>query len=112
MSAVRMLRVSCLQQTNFMEEPFRFFVEECDNLQVSASEYVYPHLMTMVLYQGLQLIHDTATFGSFTCSFLTQFRDEFSKLVTFSFPVLSGVAPKNIEVEDVSYIGRLAHRGH
>ncbi|THG96789.1 hypothetical protein EW026_g5098 [Hermanssonia centrifuga] len=50
------------EDTDFMEESFRPFVEECDSLQ------------------GIQVTDDTANFGSFTHTFLTRFRDEFVKL--------------------------------
>ncbi|KAF7791259.1 hypothetical protein EIP86_002273 [Pleurotus ostreatoroseus] len=70
------------EDTDFMEETFRAFVEECDNLQ------------------GLQVINDASTFGSFTHALLTQFRDEFVKLPSFSFPILSGIDPRDVDSDD------------
>ena len=46
-------------------------------------------------------MNDTATFGSFTQAFLTRFRDEFIKLPTVMFPILSGVDPERVDVDDV-----------
>ncbi|KAI0920356.1 hypothetical protein AcV5_010118 [Taiwanofungus camphoratus] len=60
---------------SLMEEPFRLFVEECDTLQ------------------GIQVMNDTATFGGFTDSFLTAFRDEFPKLPCLTFSILSRAFP-------------------
>lgn len=54
--------------------------------------------------KGVQIMNDTSTFGSFTHSFLTRFRDEFVKLPSFSFPILSGVDPRVADVDDVSCI--------
>ena len=54
-----------------MEDSFRPFVEECDNLQ------------------GLHLMHDTNQFGGLIHSFLGTFRDEFVKLPTMAFPFIS-----------------------
>ncbi|KAJ3557958.1 hypothetical protein NM688_g1196 [Phlebia brevispora] len=70
------------EDSEFMEETFRMFVEECDNLQ------------------GLQLVNETPTFGSFTHSFLTRFRDEFTKIPSLSLSILSGVDPRKIDVDD------------
>lgn len=50
----------------------------------------------------MQLTYDTATFGSFTDSFLTSFRDEFSKLSILSFPLLSEAISKPLDLDDVS----------
>ncbi|OCH91306.1 mtDNA inheritance protein Dml1 [Obba rivulosa] len=69
-------------ETSLMEDSFRLFVEECDALQ------------------GVQLTHDTATFGGFTNAFLTSFRDEFAKLPCFSFPLLSDSIPGSIDQDD------------
>ncbi|KAI0946047.1 hypothetical protein AcV7_010128 [Taiwanofungus camphoratus] len=60
---------------SLMEELFRLFVEECDILQ------------------GIQVTNDTATFGGFTDSFLTAFRDEFPKLPCLTFSILSRAFP-------------------
>ncbi|KIM89767.1 hypothetical protein PILCRDRAFT_767219 [Piloderma croceum F 1598] len=72
------------EETTLMENSLRAFVEECDTLQ------------------GIQLIHDTATFGSFIDSFLTSFRDEFSKLSVLSFDLLSDSSPASVDVNDHS----------
>ncbi|KAJ8522249.1 hypothetical protein ONZ45_g1153 [Pleurotus djamor] len=63
------------KDTGLMEDAVRLFLEECDSPQ------------------GLQLIEDTTTFGSFTHSFLTSFYDDFSKLPLLSFPLLSDSIP-------------------
>uniref|UniRef100_A0A8H7XJ48 Tubulin nucleotide-binding domain-like protein n=1 Tax=Psilocybe cubensis TaxID=181762 RepID=A0A8H7XJ48_PSICU len=60
------------EETELMDGTLRLFVEDCDNIQ------------------GVQLINDTDTFGSFMGTFFTHFRDEYPKLPSFSFPILSG----------------------
>jgi len=71
------------QDADLMEESFRLFVEECDNLQ------------------GIQVMNDTATFGGFTDSFLNAVRDELPKLPCLSFPILSNAVPGIIDIDDV-----------
>ncbi|ETW74824.1 hypothetical protein HETIRDRAFT_237753, partial [Heterobasidion irregulare TC 32-1] len=70
-------------ETFLMEEPFRLFVEECDSLQ------------------GIHVTVDNATFGAFTDAFLTSFRDEFSKLPSLVFPILSNAVPDHIDVDSM-----------
>ncbi|KAF9555209.1 tubulin nucleotide-binding domain-like protein [Agrocybe pediades] len=62
------------EESELMEGALRLFVEDCDNIQ------------------GIQVINDTNTFGSFMSSFFESFRDEYRKLPSFAFPVLSGAA--------------------
>ncbi|KAI0300473.1 Misato segment II tubulin-like domain-containing protein [Multifurca ochricompacta] len=66
-----------------MDDSFRLFVEECDT------------------FQGLQLCTDNASFGSFTNSLLTAFRDEFPKQPTLTFAVLSDAVPGDLDVDDL-----------
>ncbi|THH21692.1 hypothetical protein EUX98_g8295 [Antrodiella citrinella] len=70
------------EETELMEDSFRFFVEECDNPQ------------------GLQVINDTASFGSFTHSFLSAFRDDFTKLPCWTFSLLSDSVPGSLNVDE------------
>ncbi|KAL6308792.1 Misato segment II tubulin-like domain-containing protein [Sparassis latifolia] len=49
---------------------------------------------------GIQVMHDTATFGGFTDSLLTVIRDDFPKLPCLAFPLLSGATPGSFDVED------------
>ncbi|KAH8101289.1 tubulin nucleotide-binding domain-like protein [Cristinia sonorae] len=70
------------ESTDLMEDAFRFFVEECDNIQ------------------GLQIMNDTSTFGGFTHSFLSAFRDEFTKLPSWTFSFLSDSIPVSLNVDD------------
>ncbi|KAJ7648544.1 Misato segment II tubulin-like domain-containing protein [Mycena rosella] len=63
------------EDTGLMEGPLRLFLEECETIQ------------------GIQLMHDTATFGSFVNSFLTSLRDDFVKLPLLSWPLLSDTTP-------------------
>ncbi|KAI0085539.1 Misato segment II tubulin-like domain-containing protein [Irpex rosettiformis] len=74
------------EDTDFMEGSFRTFVEECDHLQ------------------GIQITHDTATFGSFTNVLLTKLRDGFSKLPCVTFPCLSSSIPGKIDVDNIREI--------
>ncbi|KDQ54693.1 hypothetical protein JAAARDRAFT_182189 [Jaapia argillacea MUCL 33604] len=70
------------QDMELMEDSFRLFAEECDELQ------------------GIQLMNNTETFGSFTDSFLLSYRDEFAKLPCLAFPLMSGVLPGRVDVDD------------
>ncbi|KAF7357389.1 Protein dml-1 [Mycena sanguinolenta] len=63
------------EETGLMEGPLRLFLEECETTQ------------------GIQLIHDTSTFGSFVDALLASVRDDFAKLPLFSLPLLSDVTP-------------------
>ncbi|KAJ7505868.1 Misato segment II tubulin-like domain-containing protein [Mycena galericulata] len=65
------------EDTGLMEGPVRLFLEECETIQ------------------GIQLIHDTSTFGSFINSFLTSVRDDLGKLPLLAWPLLSNAAPVN-----------------
>ncbi|EKM52417.1 uncharacterized protein PHACADRAFT_211670 [Phanerochaete carnosa HHB-10118-sp] len=76
------------EDNDFMEDSFRIFVEECDHLQ------------------GFQTMNDSLTFGGFTHSFLTRFRDDFAKLPCLSFPVLSGSVPGMADVDDSRAVGK------
>ncbi|KAJ7046455.1 Misato segment II tubulin-like domain-containing protein [Mycena alexandri] len=69
------------EDTGLMEGPLRLFLEECETIQ------------------GIQLIHDTATFGSFVNSLLTSLRDDFGKLPLLSWPLLSDATPFSKSVD-------------
>lgn len=45
-------------------------------------------------------MNDTASFGSFTHAFFSRFRDEFTKLPSLSFPILSGYLPGRFDTDD------------
>ncbi|KAG2044252.1 Misato segment II tubulin-like domain-containing protein [Suillus americanus] len=72
------------EDTELMEGAFRLLVENCDN------------------FQGLQMMHDTSTFGGFSHAFLTSFRDEFLKASTLNFSFLSGADPNHAGIDNVS----------
>ncbi|KAF8532124.1 tubulin domain-containing protein [Gautieria morchelliformis] len=61
-----------------LEDSFRLFAEECD------------------LLQGVQLCMDAPSFGSFTVSLLSRFRDEYPKLPVLSFYSLSRHDPAEV----------------
>ncbi|KAJ6584373.1 mtDNA inheritance protein Dml1 [Mycena capillaripes] len=63
------------EDSGLMEGPLRLFLEECETIQ------------------GIQLMHDTSTFGSFMDSFLTAARDDFAKLPLLTWPLLSDESP-------------------
>ncbi|KAF8516278.1 tubulin domain-containing protein [Gautieria morchelliformis] len=65
-----------------LEDSFRLFAEEC-------------HLL-----QGVQLCMDAPSFGSFTVSLLSQFRDEYPKLPVLSFCSLSWHDPADVNLEN------------
>ena len=46
----------------------------------------------MVMLQGLHVLNDVDTFGGFTNSFLTAFRDEFSKASSVVLPIISAAS--------------------
>lgn len=89
-----------------MDDSFRFFVEECDSLQVRfvSRSREYADLENV---QGLQIMNDTTTFGGFTHSFLTAFRDEFMKLPCWTFSMLSDCIPSTLNVDDVCDLASL-----
>ena len=47
-------------------------------------------------------MNDTDTFGAFMGTFLLSFRDEYSKLPSFAFPLMSGASSPNFGGDDVS----------
>jgi hypothetical protein len=49
-----------------MEGAFRLLVENCDNFQVGSVSYHFNHLLNHLSLQGLQMMHDTPTFGGFS----------------------------------------------
>ncbi|KZT69422.1 tubulin nucleotide-binding domain-like protein [Daedalea quercina L-15889] len=49
---------------------------------------------------GIQVMNDTSTFGGFTSSFLTAYRDEFPKLSCLVFPILSHSLPFSVGADD------------
>ncbi|EGO28775.1 hypothetical protein SERLADRAFT_434675 [Serpula lacrymans var. lacrymans S7.9] len=68
------------EENGLMEESLRLFIEECDN------------------FQGLQVIQDTSTFGSFIGSMLSSFRDEYPKNQALTFALLSSTHTGHIDV--------------
>ncbi|KAF9644227.1 tubulin nucleotide-binding domain-like protein [Thelephora ganbajun] len=66
---------------SLMDDSVRLFVEECDSLQ------------------GLQISSETATFGSFSHSFLSAFRDDFPKLSVLHFQFLAEPVPQSIDLD-------------
>ncbi|KAF8528707.1 hypothetical protein JB92DRAFT_2862224, partial [Gautieria morchelliformis] len=66
------------QNQAVLEDSFRLFAEEC-------------HLL-----QGVQLCMDALSFGSFTVSLLSRFRDEYPKLPVLSFCSLSRHDPAEV----------------
>ncbi|KAG1824274.1 Misato segment II tubulin-like domain-containing protein [Suillus variegatus] len=70
------------EDTELMEGAFRLLVENCDN------------------FQGLQMMHDTPSFGGFSHAFLTSFRDEFLKASTLNFSFLSGADPNHAGIDN------------
>ncbi|OJA08111.1 hypothetical protein AZE42_08038 [Rhizopogon vesiculosus] len=71
-----------MQETELMDGAFRLLVENCDN------------------FQGLQMMHDTSTFGGFSHAFMTSFRDEFLKASVLNFSFLSGADPNHAGIDN------------
>ena len=59
-------------------------MEECDN------------------FQGLQASFDVTSFGGFTIAFLEALKNEYAKTPILTIPILSGLDPQSIGIEDVS----------
>ncbi|KAF8846005.1 tubulin nucleotide-binding domain-like protein [Paxillus ammoniavirescens] len=74
------------EDTELMEGPLRLLIEDCHN------------------FQGMQMIQDMSTFGGFSSSFLTAFRDEYPKATILSFACLSNIAPNDVNLENSSQI--------
>ncbi|KAH7927011.1 tubulin nucleotide-binding domain-like protein [Leucogyrophana mollusca] len=68
------------EETELMDGAFRLLVEDCNN------------------FQGLQVVHETTNFGSFTSSLLTTFRDEYRKAPILTFDLLSNALPADLDV--------------
>ncbi|KAF8957165.1 mtDNA inheritance protein Dml1 [Flammula alnicola] len=77
------------EESEVMDGAFRLLIEDCDNVQ------------------GVQIMNDTDTFGSFMGSFLASLRDEYLKLPSFTFPVISGVASHNPDGDDTKTTRKL-----
>ncbi|KAI0742723.1 tubulin nucleotide-binding domain-like protein [Daedaleopsis nitida] len=67
---------------DLMENEWRAFVEECDNLQ------------------GVQVINDCTTFGGFTDAFLTALRDDLPKMPSLALPLLSTASRVLVNADD------------
>ncbi|KAI0668848.1 tubulin nucleotide-binding domain-like protein [Trametes maxima] len=65
-----------------MDDEVRLFVEECDAIQ------------------GIQLVNDCTTFGGFTDAFITAFRDEYPKLPSLAFPLLSDASNTPVSADE------------
>jgi hypothetical protein len=63
------------------------------------------------LLQGLHLVNDAASFGSFTNSFISEFRDDFVKLPIITFLILSEPNPIGIDVDNVSHLSKHSYSG-
>ncbi|KAI9068825.1 tubulin nucleotide-binding domain-like protein [Trametes sanguinea] len=72
-----------------MENEVRLFVEECDALQ------------------GIQLTSDCDTFGGFTDAFFAAFRDEYPKLPSLTFPLLSNASNLPVTAEEEQLAAKL-----
>lgn len=86
-----------------MDGAVRRSLEECDSPQVSGQPWYaqMPPLKLPGFTQGIQIIEDNLTFGSFIDSFINSFRDEFSRLPILSFPLLSQSIPTRSGTEGV-----------
>ncbi|KAF9225313.1 tubulin nucleotide-binding domain-like protein [Gyrodon lividus] len=66
--------------TELMDGSLRLLIEDCHN------------------FQGVQMIQDIPTFGGFSNSLLTTFRDEYPKATIMSFACLSHIAPNDVDL--------------
>ncbi|KAG7086082.1 hypothetical protein E1B28_003598 [Marasmius oreades] len=72
------------EETDLMESSMRSFLEECDH------------------FQGLQVISDTSSFGSFMYSLLCTFGDELSKTSPIVVPLVADVVPQTVAEPSIS----------
>lgn len=79
-----------------METSFRLFAEECDHLQVNGICIHHLTFFFTLSWQGIQVTSDNGSFGGFTHSFLAAFRDEFPRLSSLTFSVLSNADGDNV----------------
>ncbi|KAJ4490746.1 mtDNA inheritance protein Dml1 [Lentinula aciculospora] len=77
------------EETELMESSVRSFIEECNS------------------FQGLQLMNDASTFGSFSSSFLMAFNDELSRAPCISFPLMGDAVPQNVDLENMIHIKKV-----
>ncbi|KAF9245655.1 tubulin domain-containing protein [Melanogaster broomeanus] len=70
------------EDTELMDGSLRLLIEDCHN------------------FQGVQMTQDMPTFGGFSDSFLTAFRDEYPKATILSFACLSNTAPSDVNLEN------------
>lgn len=77
------------KDVELMEGPMRLVIEECDN------------------FQGVQMMHDTATFGGFSHAMLRYFREEHRKTSIMIFALLSEVMPNMAEIGYVPHTKKI-----
>ncbi|KIJ66438.1 hypothetical protein HYDPIDRAFT_87038 [Hydnomerulius pinastri MD-312] len=68
------------EDTELMDGSLRLMIEDCNN------------------FQGVQMMQDTPSFGGFSHSMLTSFRDEYPKATIVSFACLSSIAPNEVDL--------------
>ncbi|KAI6048054.1 tubulin domain-containing protein [Pisolithus marmoratus] len=77
------------KDVELMEGPMRLTIEECDN------------------FQGVQMMHDTATFGGFSHAMLRSFREEHPKTSIMTFALLSEDMPNMTQIGNVPHTRRI-----
>ncbi|CAA7263931.1 unnamed protein product [Cyclocybe aegerita] len=70
------------EEFELMDSAVRLLIEDCDNIQ------------------GIQVLNDASTFGSYMGSFFVSFRDEYLKLPSLSFPLGVGGISKSLDIEN------------
>ncbi|KAK1222748.1 mtDNA inheritance, partitioning of the mitochondrial organelle [Marasmius sp. AFHP31] len=78
-----------IKESDPMETSIRAFLEECD------------------YFQGLQVMNDTSTFGSFTYSMLSAFHDELGKTSTVIFPLITDSIHNQQDLSEASLSRRV-----
>ncbi|KIK97683.1 hypothetical protein PAXRUDRAFT_135797 [Paxillus rubicundulus Ve08.2h10] len=81
------------EDTELMEGSLRLLIEDCHN------------------FQGVQMIQDVPTFGGFSHSLLTAFRDEYPKATILSFACLSNIAPNDVNLGNSLQIKQVLNDG-
>lgn len=70
------------KDTELMDGSVRLFVEDCESMQ------------------GFQIMNDIDAFGSFMDSFVFALRDEYPKMTSVVFPLMSYNAPQTLDIYD------------
>ena len=85
-----------------MDGSVRLFAEDCESMQViNQSLFIYILNTEDRFGQGFQIMNDIDAFGSFMNAFVVTLRDEYPKLTSVMFPVMSNNTSQTLDIYDV-----------